>query len=150
LFFMPNTLKHEDIFFGMRFRYDEKSLKIVHINDHEDNQNVQYLLVDGPNVFDYFSLEELNKLEFLGIQTEPVQLGEVESIFDRLGYHTKGNLYPYYGNGKGEARHSLVGHDRGYIAQSPIDRFNLINAPKPEIPEEITMHGVQWVPKGDA
>jgi len=136
---MGNELKHEDIFVGMSFKDDDGNVfTVVYIGKIQD-RGIPFLVVTGEREDhennDWLSINELNTMDFLGIQTEPVQLG--------MARYTDSNYtYQYYGS----IDHGhLIKTKDGNIASWAPDEINLINAPKPEIPKEIMHNGTRYV-----
>ncbi len=139
---MPNTLKHEDIYPGMRFfqyNYGRKNWKIIHIISGEFTR---YTMVDQDDNVIPFDLEQLNEMDFLGHQTEPVQLGVAKCINDAFAFCNEGEIYPYFGSSPdGDV---IIKNSEGDFIELDGDVFEIADTPKPETPKEVTVDGHKY------
>lgn len=146
-----NKLKHNDIYPGMKFKNNYGVERRV-VDVSPNNGGCSFLLVrnkeqrgvDGPcNA--WWNIEELNKMQFLGVQTEPVQLGVVEGVMDKGARFPCGEKYLYFGDANDDQY--ILRDSNGCTFTTGRYGLKLTNAPTPEHQKEITKDGEQYLLK---
>jgi len=124
---MPNNLEEDEICVGMRF--DSSLNGKCKVLDILENGSFMIMNTFDKKEFHFramiVTIEELNKMTYLGIQKEPVQLGWVECLENfNEGLLVKGEKYRYFGTSR---KYLFVETGYGHIDLRSRKFFKILN-----------------------